>query len=77
MQGLMPQGVSRFDVTLAYYVIASRYHSGQWSKGYAKLSQCSRIGLNIGMSYPEREPDIRALAAQLLWKRRREIRKHW
>lgn len=40
--------MDRWFVAAAYYICASRHHSGQWSKGYAKLSQLSRIGFEPG-----------------------------
>ena len=40
--------MTRFEVVAAYYLVASRYHSGQWSKGYRKLSQCVRLGFRPG-----------------------------
>lgn len=76
-QGLLPRYTSRFDVVAAYYVIASRYHSGQSSKGYRKLSQCTIVGFRPGNSDISTDPDIRSHAASLLWKRRRDIRRNW
>jgi hypothetical protein len=66
----------RITIVAAYYLLASRYHSGQASRGYAKLSQCSRMGFRPGISL-ETDPDVRACAALILWKRRREIRRTW
>jgi hypothetical protein len=44
------RSVDRFLTCAAYWIIASRYHTGQWSKGYAKLSQLSRMGYNPGLA---------------------------
>lgn len=76
-QGLLPAETSRFDVVGAYYVIASRYYSGGGSKGYRKLSQCVRMGLGGNLDALFVDEGIRAHAAALLWKRRREIRRQW
>jgi hypothetical protein len=40
--------MDRFLICAAYWICASKFHSGQWSRGYAKLSQLSRIGYNPG-----------------------------
>ncbi len=77
MQGLLPADTSRFDVIAAYYLIASAYHSGQWSKGYRKLSQCFRLGLGGNLDALDHDESARMHASQLLWKRRRQIRKDW
>lgn len=66
----------RFMITAAYYLIASRYHSGQSSTGYRKLCQTDRIGFRPGL-HLESDPDVRWHAAQLLRQRRREIMRHW
>ena len=42
--------MNRFFVCAAYWIVARRHHSGQWSKGYAKLSQLSRIGYSPGLA---------------------------
>ncbi len=48
-------------------------------KGYAKLSQLSRMGYNPGLASWEKErgSDERNAAAELLRRRRREIRLQW
>ena len=71
--------MDRFLVCAAYWIVASRYHSGQWSRGYAKLSQLSRIGYNPGLASWEhrRGSEERQAAATLLRKKRREIRLEW
>jgi len=71
--------MDRFLTCAAYWTIANRYHSGQWSRGYAKLSQLSRIGYDPGPASFEhrRDSDERLAAAALLRKRRREIRLEW
>jgi hypothetical protein len=68
----------RFLVCAAYYLVASQYHSGQWSKGYRKLCQCDRIGFKPGIFFNEAKGcEERNEAAKLLWKRRREILRDW
>ena len=70
--------MDRFEICSAYYIVASRWHSGQWSKGYRKLSQAVRIGFNPGLGFGEHKgSDERNAAAALLWARRREIRRTW
>jgi hypothetical protein len=70
--------MDRFLTCAAYWIIASRYHTGQWSKGYAKLSQLSRMGFNQGFSgWERRGSEERAAAASLLARRRREIKLEW
>jgi hypothetical protein len=71
--------VDRFLTCAAYRIVASRYHTGQWSRGYAKLSRLSRIGYNPGLASWENQPgsDERTVAARLLARRRREIRLEW
>ncbi len=66
-------------ICAAYWIVANRRHSGQWSKGYAKLSQLTRIGYNPGLASWEhkRSSDERNAAATLLARRRREIRLEW
>ena len=73
------RNVDRFLTCAAYWIIASRYHTGQWSKGYAKLSQLSRMGYNPGLASWEsqRGSEERVAAARLLARRRREIRLEW
>lgn len=33
----------RFDVCEAFYLLGTRFHSGQWSRGYAILSKLARM----------------------------------
>jgi len=68
--------MDRFAIVAAYHYVASRYHSGQWSKGYRKLSQCARMRFRPSDRLYD-EPDIREACAALLWKRRREIVRTW
>ena len=68
--------MDRFYIVAAYYLIASRYHSGQWSKGYRILSRCDRMGFRPGPAF-DQDPEIRRHATDLLRKRRREIVRHW
>jgi len=70
--------MDRFLICAAYYLVASRYHSGQWSKGYRKLSQTINMGFKPGPMFGQRKhSEERDAAAALLWARRREILKHW
>lgn len=69
----------RFIVAAAYWIVASRWHGGQNSVGYAKLSQLSRMRYDPGRaSFAERRgSEERDAAAELLKRRRREIRLEW
>ena len=68
----------RFLTVAAYYLIASRYHSGQWSKGYRKLSQCVIMGFKPGPLFGVyKGSEERNAAACLLWEKRKEIRSTW
>lgn len=68
----------RFDVVAAYHLVASRWHSGQGSKGYAVLSRCVRLGYRPGLTAETRKgSDERNAAARLLWARRREVVRTW
>jgi hypothetical protein len=70
--------MDRLDIVSAYYLVAMRWHSGQWSKGYRKLSQCVKMGFRPGPLFGQfKGSEERNAAAALLWKRRREIRKEW
>lgn len=76
MQGLLPPYTSRFDVVGAYYLIASRYHSGQSSRGYNRLCVAGKhLGGNIDGLL--REESTREHAAALLRKRKAEIKRMW
>lgn len=68
----------RFDTVSAYYLVASRWHSGQTSKGYRKLSQCCRMGFRPGPMFGQfKGSEERSAAARLLWTRRHDIRRNW
>ena len=69
--------MDRYLTAAAYYIIASRYHSGQSSKGYRKLSQADRMGLRLADSAWRRGSEERAAAAALLFARRHEIVRSW
>lgn len=71
--------MDRFAICAAYYIIASRYHTGQDSKGYAKLSQVSRCGWQPGRGGWDRRrgSEERNAAAALLRSRRKEILTTW
>lgn len=67
----------RFQICEAYFIVASRWHSGQGSKGYAILSRLTRMGYCPRPMEPRRGDDVRNAAAALLWNRRREVRATW
>jgi GH24 family phage-related lysozyme (muramidase) len=71
--------MDRLLMCAAYWIVANRYHSGQSSKGYAKLSQLARMGYCPGLASWEhkRGSEEREAAARLLARRRREIRLQW
>ena len=69
--------MDRYLITAAYYLIASDYHSGQWSKGYRKLSQTSRMGFRPSPLGFAKGSEERNAAADLLRLRRREIARTW
>jgi hypothetical protein len=71
--------MDRFLICAAYKYAAEHFHSGQWSKGYAKLCQVHRIGYREGLGnvWKVKGSEERDAAAALLWKRRREIRLEW
>jgi hypothetical protein len=71
--------MDRLIICAAYWIVASRYHSGQWSRGYEKLSQLSRMGYNPGLASwrNDRGSEERRAAATLLARRRHEIRLEW
>jgi hypothetical protein len=43
-------GCDRFDTYGALYLFCSRYHSGQWSRGYRILSRLAIAGYRPGLS---------------------------
>lgn len=69
--------MDRFLICAAFYIVASAYHSGQWSRGYAKLSQLARMGYAPPRLGFARGSDERNAAAALLRARRREIVRTW
>lgn len=75
------QQLNRAYMALAVQRIASEYHSGQWSKGYAKGCQASRIlrrlGFRDGSGNAWEFEEVRSLAAAYLWRHRREIVATW
>ena len=42
--------MDRFDLYGALYLLCSRWHSGQWSRGYRILSRLSVAGYRPGLS---------------------------
>jgi hypothetical protein len=71
--------MDRILICEAFHYAASQFHSGQGSKGYAKLSQLSRMGFRpgLGNAWKQKGSDERNAAAELLRKRRHEIRLEW
>lgn len=70
--------MDRFLICAAYYLVASRWHGGQASKGYRKLSQAVRMGFRPGPLFGQfKGSEERNAAAQLLWAKRREIVRTW
>lgn len=71
---------NRAILALAYWRIASERHSGQWSPGYRKLSQASRVLSRLGFTWggsPENWDSVRDTAAAVLRKHRRHIQATW
>ena len=71
--------MDKFEICAAYKIVAERYHSGQASRGYEKLSQLARMGYREGLASwrEEKHSPERNAAATLLWKKRKEIRLTW
>ena len=73
----------RANIARAYALIGSRFHRGQWSKGYRKLCQAHRILDDLDFRYgaegnrDDEDDEIRALAAEILWKRRHDVMREW
>lgn len=67
----------RIAICAAYHLVASHYHSGQWSKGYLILDRLDRLGFRPSPLSPAKGSDTRNDAATLIWKRRSEIRREW
>jgi hypothetical protein len=42
--------MDRFELYGALYLLCSRWHSGQWSRGYRILSRLDRAGYRPGLS---------------------------
>lgn len=73
---------NRAMLALGVKLVADSWHSGQWSKGYAKSCQADRIlgelGFRPGAAHdPASDPDIRAVAAEYLWHHRRDVARNW
>lgn len=71
--------MDRWLVAAAYYIVCSRWHGGQNSHGYKKLSQLKRMRFRPGMASWEKDKSSpeRNEAALLLWKNRQNIRRFW
>lgn len=72
--------MDRILIAEAFHYVASRWHGGQSSHGYKKLSQLCKMGFvpsPCGHVWEEKGSPERSAAAELLWKRRREIRLTW
>lgn len=68
--------MDRYLIKAAYAIVAQRWHSGQWSKGYEKLCIAMR-GLRLPDSAYRKGSEERSEAARLLFARRREIKREW
>lgn len=75
------QNWTRAFLALAVRKIASERHSGQWSIGYRKYCQATRIldrlGFREGAGNAEDYEEVRSIAAAYLWAHRREIARNW
>ena len=64
------QMTDRFDLYGALYLFCSRWHSGQWSRGYRILSRLYllgyRPGLTIRNGHGFENPEQRAIYRRLL-----------
>lgn len=71
----------RAELALAVESISASYHSGQWSEGYRKGCQASRIldalEFRHGAGNPWDWPEVRSIAAAYLWKHRRAVAREW
>jgi len=47
--------MEKLDLYGALYMLCSRYHSGQWSRGYRILSRLVNKGYNPGLSIQSNE----------------------
>lgn len=75
--GVYASGIPhRLFVAAAYHICAGRHHSGQWSKGHAKLSQLSRISLIPARWLRRRRKRavMSAIMQRCCWKTPAEIR---
>lgn len=43
----------KFDLYGALYLLCTRWHSGQWSRGYRILSRLDRLGYRPGLTIRE------------------------
>lgn len=61
----------RFDICEAYYLFASLYHSGQFSKEYRIFGRLNRMGFNLGhsgLSYERLSENARGIFIRLAAK---------
>ena len=67
----------RFDLYGALYLLCTRWHSGQWSRGYRILSRLDTAGYKPGLTISEghsfESPEQRALYHDLGRKYRRAL----
>jgi hypothetical protein len=65
----------RFDLYGALYLLCSRWHSGQWGRGYRILSRLHRAGYRPGLGTIQgnhfESPEQRTIYKQLLKYRRK------
>ena len=58
----------RFDICEAWYLYASNYHGGQWSKLYSKLGQLHNIGFKPapGLNYKSLQEEGKRIYRRLV-----------
>lgn len=67
---------ARFDLYGALWVVCSRCHSGQWSRGYQILCRLDRAGYKPGIGLQQgrfESPEQRALARELFYRYRHKL----
>ena len=66
--------MDRFDLYGALWLFCSRYHSGQWSRGYRILSRLKKAGYYPGLSLQSNrfESDEQRDIYRHLWREYRD-----
>lgn len=66
--------MDRFDLYGALYLLCSRYHSGQWSRGYRILSRLAIAGYRPGLSIQSNrfESETQRDLYKSLWRKYRD-----